>query len=325
MITIECFGRINLGIIDLSDNPYRIDGTHGLYTNLKIATVKLKRWSELSINIESEFEKPLFQVVERCLKYLEKSNKFEDVFVEIHSLFKRHIGLGSGTQISMSIVEAFNLEFSIELTLNEKALLAGSGGTSGVGVYCFENGGYVLDSGRLFPQEKCSIGPSEAFCFEKLPPLISRLELPNWNICFLIPKTKSFIEGEKEQDLFNAFTPINQNETGEICKWILKGIMPAILEKNFKSFCYSIEQIMKIGFRAKEIHYYGDFLSDRINALKQTGLNGVGMTSFGPTLFGFFDDYSTQTFILNYLNTLFPTDTVIFTTTRNVGANINAY
>lgn len=135
---------------------------------------------------------------------LKKSNKYEDVFIEIHSLFNRHIGLGSGTQISMSIVEAFNLKFSLELTLNEKALLAGSGGTSGVGVYCFENGGYVLDSGRLFPQEKSSIDPSEAFCFEKLSPIISRLELPNWNICFLIPKTMSFIEGEKEQDLFDA-------------------------------------------------------------------------------------------------------------------------
>lgn len=256
-------------------------------------------------------------------KILKKSNKYEDVFIEIHSLFNRHIGLGSGTQISMSIVEAFNLEFSLELTLNEKALLAGNGGTSGVDVYCFENGGYVLDSGRLFPQEKSSIGPSEAFCFEKLSPLISRLELPNWNICFLIPKTKSFIEGEKEQDLFDAFTPIKQNETGEICKWILKGIMPVILEKNFESFCYSIEQIMRLGFRAKEIYYYGDFLSDRINALKKSGLNGVGMTSFGPTLFGFFDNYSMQQFIYNYINTLFPTDTVIFTTTRNIGANIN--
>lgn len=58
--------------------------------------------------------------------------------------------------------------------------------------------------------------------------------------------------------------------------------MPAILEKNFESFCYSIEQIMKLGFSAKEIYYYGDFLSDRINALKKSGLNGVGMTSFGP-------------------------------------------
>ena len=67
LITIECFERINIGIIDLSDHPYRIDGTHGLYTNLKIATIKLKRFSELSINIESEFEKPLFQVIERCL------------------------------------------------------------------------------------------------------------------------------------------------------------------------------------------------------------------------------------------------------------------
>lgn len=144
------------------------------------------------------------------------------------------------------------------------------------------------------------------------------------NEIILIAPSRSVIRSELF-GLFNAFTPIKQNETDEICKWILKDIMPAILEKNFESFCYSIEQIMKIGFRAKEIHYYGDFFSDRISALKQVGLNGVGMTSFGPTLFGFFDDYSTQTFIINYLNTLFPTDTVIFTTTRNVCANINAY
>ena len=76
--------------------------------------------------------------------------------------------------------------------------------------------GYVLDAGRLFPNEKDRIGPSEMFHFNKLPPLVSHLILPNWSICFLLPKNDHYIEGKEEQKLFNEFTPIKQNETDAI-------------------------------------------------------------------------------------------------------------
>lgn len=322
MIIINSFARINLGIIDLSSNPYRIDGTHGLYTNLKIATVKIKKNSSLVIDIHSEYKEPLIETVKRCLDYLKKKHKFENVYIHINSLYNRHIGLGSGTQISMSIVEAFNLLFSLDLSLNEKAFLASCGGTSGVGVYCFEYGGYVLDAGRLFPNEKDRIGPSEMFHFNKLPPLVSHLILPNWSICFLLPKNDHYIEGKEEQKLFNEFTPIKQNETDAICKWILKGIMPSIIENNYLSFCYSLEQIMHLGFRAKEINYYGAYLQNRIAIMKKAGFQGIGMTSFGPTLFGFYTNDNIKEKFINILNNKYPLDIALFTNTRNNGAEI---
>lgn len=322
MIKIECFGRINLGIIDLSDNPYRIDGTHGFYTDLSIAEISINRASKTSIIIDSMYKEQFVEVINRCIEYLKKLDVYCDVCVSVVSKYNRHIGLGSGTQISMAIVEAFNCEFSLKMNINQKAQIAGSGGTSSVGVYCFERGGYVLDAGRLFPEEKNSIGPSEKYRFDKLPTLIANYHMPKWKMFLLIPKTDYYIEGEIEQQLFKKYTPIPESETEKICKWILKGIIPAIIEKNFESFCYSIERIMKLGFRSREINYYGSCILDRIKMMTEIGAKGVGMSSFGPTVFGFFESEEIQKDILNTVNNFYPSDIICFTTPRNEGAKI---
>lgn len=322
MTKIECFGRINLGIIDLSENPYRIDGTHGFYTNISIAEVSVYKANKTSIVIDSEYKEQFIEVIDRCFEYLNRIDVCCDVHITIASKFNRHIGLGSGTQISMAIVEAFNCEFNLEMNIHEKAKLAGSGGTSSVGVYCFKRGGYVLDAGRLFPTEKSSIGPSEKYSFDKLPPIIASYYLPNWNMFLLIPQTDQYIEGNVEQQLFQKYTPIPSSEADEICKWILKGIMPAIVEKNYDSFCYSIEQIMNLGFRLREISHYGRYISDRISFLKRIGAKGVGMSSFGPTVFGFFDSEKKKQEILNTVKSVFPNDDLYYTTPRNEGAKI---
>ncbi len=320
---IECFGRINLGIIDLSNNPYRIDGTHGFYTNLSIADIFVNKASTTSVLIDSDFKDHFIDVINECLEYLKKMNIYSGVCVSIVSKYNRHIGLGSGTQISMSIVEAFNLEFSLRMSIHEKAKIAGSGGTSGVGVYCFERGGYVLDSGRLFPYEKNSIGPSEKYRFDKLPTLISSFPLPEWQMFLLIPKINQPIEGETERLLFKKYTPIPEYETDEICKWILKGIMPAIIEQNFDSFCYSVDRIMNLGFRFREINHYGNLIINRISALKGLGASGVGMSSFGPTVFGFIDSQEKRYKLFSNVKKIFPDDDFHFTTPRNEGAKID--
>lgn len=320
MTIIKCYCRLNFGLIDLSDNPYRIDGSHGLYTNLVLGQVCIKFSEKYEVQIQDTYPTRYYKVIKKCIALIDDVSA-EHIHISLENYIGTHIGLGSGTQLAMSIVEAFNREFELNLSIDEKACLAGSGGSSNIGVYCFEHGGYILDAGRLYPKEKDTIGPSENYCFQKLSPLLARLELPKWYVCIVTSNMNFVVEGELETDLFQKYTPIPENEVNSLCMWILKGIMPAIITKDFSSFCYSIEQVMKIGFRSREILTYDLVVKEKMKALKDAGLNGVGMTSFGPTVFGFAADEQSANLAYNVLKKHFILDHVYLTTVRNKGAD----
>ena len=322
MIKITCYCRINFGLIDLSEKPYRIDGSHGIYTNLVLGEVEMKTIDTDCDIIDTNDSniKRYKQVILNCKQYIGKYT--ESIYIKINNLIGVHKGVGSGTQLSMAIVECFNQTYDLNLSIDQKAFLALSGGTSSIGVYCFSNGGYLVDAGRLYPKEKNIVGPGEIFCFDSLPPLVTRIEAPSWYVCILIPQKLKEINGDDEKNLFDLFTPIPNNQVNEICMWILKGIIPSITTNNIYSFGFCIEKIMSLGFKKKEIDTRGTVISDRIRVLKRLGLKGVGMSSFGPTVFGFIDNDVLAKKIYDDIYRLFYNDKVYLTTIRNKGADI---
>lgn len=321
MTTVECYARINLGLLDLSDHPHRIDGSHGLYTNLPVGRVIVRATPYVDHEIHTVYKKRIYETLARCTMLKHPAISKIVVCVE-QSLPGQHIGVGYGTQLSLSLVEAINQELELGLSLDQKAYLAGSGGTSGVGTYCFAHGGYNLDAGRIYPSEKGSIGPGENYTYEKLPPLLTRISVPNWPLCLAIPEHEIVVSGKTEQQLFSRYTPIPVREVDAQCKWILKGILPALITEDFSSFCLAVEHVMKTGFRAREIETYGKKQVQAMDRLRSAGLCGVGMTSFGPTLFGFAPDWNIAHNACEALQGDHLFTDVYITTPRNQGAAI---
>lgn len=321
MTTIECYARINLGLLDLSEHPHRIDGSHGLYTNLPVGKVVVHAAPHEDYKIHTVYQKRIYETLARCKTLVGPAVSKIAICVE-QNLPGRHIGVGYGTQLSLSVVEAINQELELGLSLDQKAYLAGSGGTSGVGTYCFAHGGYNLDAGRLYPSEKRTIGPGENYSYEKLPPLVARISIPNWSLCLAIPKHEIVVSDEKEQWLFSQYTPVSINEVDEQCKWILKGILPALIIEDFSSFCLAVEHGMEIGFRAREIQTYGEVQVHAMERLRSAGLRGIGMTSFGPTLFGFSPNWDIAYGAYEALREDSLFENVYITTPRNQGAAI---
>lgn len=321
MIEIECFSRINFGLIDLSSEPFRIDGATGMAINLKLGKIRLEQSKELILNLNCVNKQRCIDVAFRSLKMIGKKNF--SLYVE--SYVDEHVGLGSGTQLAMSIAEAVNREFKLNLNIDEIATIAGSGGTTNIGVYSFLHGGFNVDSGRLYPEEKMSIGPGEMFAFKRLSTLLMRLDMPEWYLCIVIPDIPLKIFGAYEIDLFKNYTPISVNEVDNLCKWILTGVLPSVKHSDFNSFCYCIEQCMSIGFRAKEINSYGVVIKDTIVDLKSAGAKGVGMSSFGPAVFGFYETHEKALIGYEKIKILNKYNTIYLTKPRNQGANIKCY
>ena len=318
MVEVDSFARLNFGLWDLSINPFRIDGSTGVYTNLRIGNVKLLKDTPYFLDIKCDDKERIKSVIKRCEKRIGKSN----FSLSVESFHDFHIGLGSGTQLSMSIVAAFDKEYHLNLSIDEMALLAGSGGTSCVGVYSFLFGGFIVDSGRKFPSEKSQIGPGETFSFPKVSPLLLRLEMPKWYLCLAKPKTSRKVFAKYEMNLFKKYTPISDEETNQLCKWILTGILPSLKTNDFESFCYCLQKCSTLGFKKREIETYGDCVRSGIEILTKHGASGVGMSSFGPTVFGFFPSKEEALNKMELLENTNAFDKVYLTELRNSGALI---
>lgn len=122
--------------------------------------------------------------------------------------------------------------------------------------------------------------------------------------------------------MFREYTPIPVREVDEQCKWILEGILPALITKDFPSFCLAVERGMKLGFRAREIQTYGSFQTNAMEIMYNAGLRGVGMTSFGPTLFGFSNEAEAAQRASQQLIANGSFEKIFLSTARNSGADI---
>lgn len=319
MVEIDCFSRLNFGLIDLSNEPFRVDGSIGLATDLKLGRVLLKESSIMDLNFNGIDNCRYREVIERCLKITNNRK----VSLHIESYVNEHIGLGTGTQIALSIVKAFDEEFTLNLSINEIAMLAKSGGTSNIGIYSFFDGGFNVDSGRLFNKEKHDIGPSEMFLYDKISPRLLNLKFPDWFICIAVPRVPVKVCDRFEVNLFKKYTPIPVEEVNCLCKWILMGLLPSIQTEDFDAFCYCIEKCMNLGFKKREIGTYSDLVFDSIEDLKSKGARGVGMTSFGPSVFGFYNSYEKALSGYNAIKNSNKYENIYLTKPRNIGAKIN--
>ena len=72
----------------------------------------------------------------------------EDTSFTVHETYPSHSGLGSGTQLSLAVGKLLADFNSQKMDASQIASIVGRGGTSGIGVASFENGGFIMDGGH---------------------------------------------------------------------------------------------------------------------------------------------------------------------------------
>ena len=66
-------------------------------------------------------------------------------------------------------------------------------------------------------------------------------------------------------------------------------MMPAVLEKDLDNFGDSINRIQNIGFKKVENQLQNPIIGEIMQLLRDAGAPGVGMSSFGPTIYAVTD------------------------------------
>lgn len=287
-VVITSPSRIHLSLIDLNGALGRIDGGIGFGLSKPNIIVELtdEVQSKDRIIIQSNEEfKPL---VENIIRDFEKAYhvQFDRLKIEVLSMYKPHIGLGSKTQLLLSVAKGLCVLKNIDCSAYELCKLVKRGGTSGIGYSVFEQGGFILDAGHSFGQtkEKQTFLPSSA---SNAPPALTllRYELPqSWKVLLITLNVPSEAYDKEEINIFQKYCPIPLEDVREICHIILVKVLPSILTKNLDEFCSGVQAIQKIGFKKIEISLVHPKVQELIDYSLQIGAKCAVLSSFGPTV-----------------------------------------
>ncbi|HWQ45097.1 MAG TPA: beta-ribofuranosylaminobenzene 5'-phosphate synthase [Methanosarcina barkeri] len=277
MIKVVSPSRLHLTLIDLNAELGRVDGGAGIA--LESPCLEISATEDDTIEV---FGDPfLAGRMRKAAEALLPAGK--GIRLHINDSLPDHVGLGSGTQAALSTAAAVNKIYGLGKSVRELAVAVGRGGTSGIGVAAFENGGFILDGGHKF-KDKGAFSPSAA---SHVPPgpVLFRRNFPDWPIVLVIPNSKG-AHAEEEVNIFKKCCPIPLAEVQEICHVILMQMLPALVEEDLESFGRAINHFQITGFKRKEVELQSRPVLDIMEYMRDNGASGAGISSFGPVVYG---------------------------------------
>ncbi len=260
-----------MGFFDLSGSLGRHFGSIGVALNEHATRLSVTSAEQRAIT------GPSARRADKCLTLLcQALNVSDKLNIAIEAAIPEHVGLGSGTQMSLAIGSALNAFYGLGLTVRDIASIMDRGLRSGIGIGVFEQGGLVVDGGR---------GAKTI-----TPPVLVHLDIPgSWRFILVFDKRGQGLHGQEEIQAFKKLPPFPQQEAASLCYLLLMQGLPAVAENNIIQFGEVITRLQRSVGEHFASAQGGVFTSPEVAEamqwLTQQGAVGVGQTSWGPTGF----------------------------------------
>jgi beta-ribofuranosylaminobenzene 5'-phosphate synthase len=279
-VHVKTPARLHLGLIDLNGNLGRMFGGFGVGINQPNVVLEAEQSEKLSVTgEETELVKPL---VKRFFSaYPTKANV--SVSINVKQTIPTHVGLGSGTQLSLAVATALAKLYNVKASTHELAFAMGRARRTGVGTAIFEKGGFVVDGGKIV---------NNSACFpEKFPPLIFRQPFPeDWRFVVAVPNVNKGLSNAEETSAFSQLPQMQAEDVGKICRLTMMKLLPALAEHDIENFGDALTSIqIVIGEYFAQVQggrYSNSAATDGIEFMQKIGAYGVGQSSWGPALYG---------------------------------------
>ena len=277
-VKITTPSRLHFSLLDLNGALGRIDGGFGL----AIAKPNFQIMAERATRIDvaaSVYRERAVAVLQR----LQHTYPFPGIKLTFESEIPMHCGFGSGTQLALGIAQAVNMLYQLGLNVRELAQVVGRGGTSGIGVAAFDTGGFIVDGGHRYPEQKASFLPSSAVGDIPPPPILLRYPFPELPLLIVMPNC-SRIYGDAEVELFRTLCPQPEWVAQKLSHILLLQILPALIEEDMNNLGEALNAIQTFGWKRVEIDAQGPELQLTLDYLHESGAFGAGVSSWGPAI-----------------------------------------
>jgi beta-ribofuranosylaminobenzene 5'-phosphate synthase len=286
-VTVTTSARLHFGFIDLDGSLGRRFGSIGLVINEPRLVLEATQADRLVI--EGDGTGRARELARRFLRHHRISGGAHIVLKEV---IPSHVGLGSGTQLALSIATALARLFSIDGTVRDHASVMGRGVRSGVGLAAFEYGGFIVDGGRKVAEGGRRADPAE------LPAPIFRHPFPDdWMFVVALPGTRPGLTGGAEEEAFHRLWSRPAPRATTLSRIVLVQMLPALMERDAETFgraLTSVQRIVGNWFRAVQGGAFGSPIGETVTkAMTKAGALGVGQSSWGPAVYGLAADERT--------------------------------
>ena len=311
-VLVSTGARIHLGFYGLATGPRRYGGL-GLYIEKPMYRIVFR---------ESDSQRVTGCQAGRAAEILRRVTGIlgvrSGVHVELKECIDEHVGLGSTTQLVLSIASGVARLEGLDVDLVSLARRLGVGSPSGVGLWAYRYGGLVVDAGLKPP----SPGPAT---------LLARYMFPgNWLVGLIIPLTQYRVSGREEESMMASLPEPPEKLYYRALEIVFRRLLPAVVERDFIEFVDSVEELDKINGMVFEAVQGGVYSSKEAEAaarlLREYGARGVGQSSWGPCIYSFYERMRDAKEILmgvkEELARLGVGARIIITTARNYGARI---
>jgi beta-ribofuranosylaminobenzene 5'-phosphate synthase len=196
------------------------------------------------------------------------------VIVRVLEAPPSHVGLGSGTQLYLSVLEAVSRLAGVEPPLEVLVEAGLVGSFSWVGVAAFRTGGFILDLGEAASRMRRYVSlrfPEDWFVVHARPP--GRQGHPRRGEAEKLRGLKYSVETEQR-----------------LVELLMKKILPGVLDHDLELFGRGLSEYQRLVGSAFSTYQQGVFNPDSapiVSAMEEAGLLGVGQSSWGPTVYGF--------------------------------------
>lgn len=204
--------------------------------------------------------------------------------VEVLRAPPEHVGLGTGTQLCMALALALCGERSLSPRWIDR-VVGGCrrGQRSAIGIHGFVWGGLLVDDGKR---------PGEA-----LSPLVARVDLPPaWRFVLAMPRHERGLSGEAERAAFAALPPVPEATSAALRREALQVLLPAAQAGDFAGVSASLARYGRQAGACYAAQQGGVYANPRIAGIvtqfERLGVQGVGQSSWGPTVFALLPDDS---------------------------------
>ncbi len=280
--------RLHFGLLDMNGTMGRIDGGIGLAIQHPPTIIEATEADRIQVqdNLELSLHARLTASLEQVCRHLHVPG----VHVQVCQKPPAHSGFGSATQVLVGAAKTVALLAGKPTSASRLARWVGRGGTSGIGTAAVDGGGFILDGGHGFRQgsdSKQDYVPSGAARTTVPPPVLMQISFPQeWQVLICRPQGLD-ISGKQESALFADTCPVPDADVAVMSRILLMCILPAILERDLRTFCRGLEAYQSQGFKAAEIQSQTENVRALMTFLRSQGAQGVGMSSWGPVVFAF--------------------------------------
>jgi beta-ribofuranosylaminobenzene 5'-phosphate synthase len=273
-VLVKTPARLHLGLIDMNGDLGRMFGGLGVGIDHPNVVVEAQTADDFVVTGK---ETQLVTALSR--RFFAAYHVQPKVHINVKEVIPAHVGLGSGTQMSLAVAVALAKVFNVHASVQELTVAMDRARRTGVGTAIFEKGGLVVDGGKAVSANA------------KFPPLIYRQPFPaEWRFIVVIPNLVEGLSNSQENHAFDRLSKMPQEEVGKICRQTMLKLLPALAEHDIKSFGEALTSIQEtIGGYFAQVQG-GKFtradLADCIEYLRAIGVYGVGQSSWGPALYG---------------------------------------